>query len=136
MGVAGEEWLEAGGDFANLAKELSQHVASKENGGELGWLSPGTTSPAFDEFVFDCEVGTLSEPIRDDTVVTTGGYWLLWVLDEDDNREISDDDRDLLMGMALNEWVTSLWDDPENVIDDSYLDDEKKAWAINRAIEG
>jgi len=141
--LGSEEWawqvkneLEAGGDFANLAKELSQHVASKENGGELGWLSPGTTSPAFDEFVFDCEVGTLSEPIRDDTVVTTGGYWLLWVLDEDDNREISDDDRDLLMGMALNEWVTSLWDDPENVIDDSYLDDEKKAWAINRAIEG
>ena len=143
MLLGSEEWawkvkneLEAGGNFATLAKELSQHYVTKEAGGEFDWLTPGTMSPAFDEFVFNCEVGTLSEPIRDDTVATTKGYWLLKVLDEDDNREISDEERDLLLGMALNEWVTSLWDDPENEIDDSYLDDEKKAWAINRAIEG
>ena len=128
--------LEAGEDFATLAKELSQHGASKETGGDLEWLTPGMTSPAFDEFIFDCEVGTLSEPIRDDTVATTEGYWLIRVLDEDDNRQISDDDRDLLKGMALNEWLLSLSDDPENEIDDSYLDDEKKAWAIMKAIEG
>ena len=129
--------LEAGEDFAALAKDLSQLDASKENGGDLGWLTPGMISPAFDEFVFDPEVKleTLSEPIRDDTVVTTGGYWLLTVLDKDDNKEISSDDRDLLKGMALNEWVSSLWDDPENEIDDSYLDEEKKAWAIAKAIE-
>jgi len=143
MLLGSEEWawkvkneLEAGGNFATLAKELSQHYVTKEAGGEFDWLTPGTMSPAFDEFVFNCEVGTLSEPIRDDTVATTKGYWLLKVLDEDDNREISDEERDLLLGMALNEWVTSLWDDPENEIDDSYLDDEKKAWAISRAIEG
>jgi len=128
--------LEAGGKFATLAKELSQHDASRESGGYLDWLPPGTMSPAFDEFVFNRGVWTLSEPIRDDTVTTTKGYWLLKVLDEDDNREISDEDRDLLLGMALNEWLSSLWDDPENEIDDSYLDDEKKAWAVNKAIEG
>ncbi len=127
--------LEAGEGFATLAEEFSQLDVSKESGGELDWLSPGMMSPAFDEFVFNCEVGTLSEPIRDDTVITTEGYWLLKVLDKDDNREISDEDRDLLKGMALNEWVSSLWDDPENEIDDSYLDDEKKAWAIVKAIE-
>ena len=129
--------LEAGEDFATLAKELSQHDASKESGGDLDWLTPGTMSPAFDEFVFDPEVKleTLSEPVRDDTVVTTEGYWLLTVLDKDDNKEISSDDRDWLKGMALNEWVSSLWDDPENEIDHSYLDDEKKAWAIAKAIE-
>ena len=143
MLLGSEEWawevkneLEAGGKFATLAKELSQHGVTKEAGGEFDWLAPGTMSPAFDEFVFNCEVGTLSEPIRDDTVTTAEGYWLLKVLDKDDNREISSEDRDLLKGMALNEWVSSLWDDPENEIDDSYLDDEKKAWAINRAIEG
>jgi len=142
--LGSEEWalevkseLEAGGDFATLAKELSQLDASKENGGDLGWLTPGMVSPAFDEFIFDPEVKleTLSEPIRDDAVVTTEGYWLLRVLDKDDNKEISDDDRDLLKALALNEWVSSLWDDPENEIDDSYLDDEKKAWAIEKAME-
>ncbi|MFB0559471.1 MAG: peptidylprolyl isomerase [Dehalococcoidales bacterium] len=143
MLLGSEEWawqvwdeLEAGGKFANLAKELSQHEASKESGGKFNWLSPGTMSPAFDEFVFNCELGTISEPIRDDTVVTTEGYWLIEVLDEDDNRELSDEDRALLVDMALNEWVSSLWDNPENEIDDSYLDDERKAWAINKAIEG
>ncbi len=126
-----------GEDFATLAEEFSQLDASKENGGDLGWLTSGIMSPAFDGFVFDSEVelGTLSEPIRDEVAMTKGGYWLLRVLDKDDNREISDDDRDLLKAVALNEWVSSLWDDPENDIDDSYLDDEKKAWAIAKAME-
>ncbi len=127
--------LEAGEDFATLAKEFSQLDASKENGGDLGWLTSGMVSLAFDEFVFDGEVGILSEPIRDDTVVTTGGYWLLRVLDKDDNREISNDDRDSLKEVALNEWVSSLWYDPKNKIDDSYLDDEKMVWAIEKAME-
>jgi len=123
-------------DFAALAGEFSQLDGAKENGGYLGWLTSGTVSPAFDEFVFNCEPGTLSEPIRDDAIITTEGYWLLKVLDKDDNRQISDDDRALLKAVALNDWVSSLWDDPENEIDDSYLDDEKKAWAIEKAMEG
>ena len=125
--------LEAGEDFAALAEELSQHYYSKENGGDLGWLPPGVMSPAFDEFVFDSEVKleTISEPVRDETAVTKGGYWLLKVLEKEDNRKISDDDRDLLKTKALDEWGTSLWDDPENEIE-NYLDSEKKAWAIER----
>ena len=124
-------------DFADLAKELSQHDASKEDGGDLDWLAPGTMSSAFDEFAFNAEIelGTLSEPIRDDTVITKGGYWLLEVVDEDEDRQIEDDDRDLLKGKLLNEWVSGLWDDPENKVE-SYLDDEKKWWAVERAIGG
>ena len=124
-------------DFADLAKELSQHDASKEDGGDLDWLAPGIMSSAFDEFAFNAEIelGTLSEPIRDDTVITKGGYWLLEVVDEDEDRQIEDDDRDLLKGKLLNEWVSGLWDDPENKVE-SYLDDEKKWWAVERAIGG
>jgi len=121
-------------DFAELAGELSQHDASRESGGDLGWLTPGTMCPAFDEFVFDAEIelGMLSEPIRDDTVITKGGYWLLKVVDEDEDRQIEDDDRVLLKGKFLNEWVWGLWDNAE--IDDSYLDSEWKTWAVERAI--
>jgi len=140
LGSEDEAWqvrsrLEAGEDFATLAEELSQDDLSKEDGGDLDWLAPETMSPAFDEFVFNCEVGTLSEPIRDDMVVTTKGYWLLKVLGRENDMAISGDDRDLLKALALNEWVSSVWDDPENEIDDSYLDAEKKAWAIERAKE-
>ena len=128
--------LEAGEDFAALAEELSQHEGSKESGGDLGWLTPGSMSPAFDEFAFNSEVEleTVSEPIGDDAVVTTGGYWLIKLLDKDDNRKIEDDDRILLKAKALDEWVSSLWDDPENKIE-SYLDEDKKSWAILKAIE-
>ena len=128
--------LESGEDFAELAGELSQHGASKESGGNLGWLTPGTMSSVFDEFAFNAEIEleTLSETIRDDTVTTKGGYWLLKVVDEDEDRQIEDDDRDLLKGKLLNEWVLGLWDNAE--IDDSYLDSEWKTWAVERAIGG
>ena len=128
--------LEAGEDFDALAEELSQHDESKEEGGKVTGITPGMMSSAFSEFAFNPEVEleTLSEPIRDDVVVTTGGYWLVRVEDIDDNREIGEDDRELLKGEALGNWVEALWDDPENRVE-SYLDDEKKQWAILHAIE-
>ncbi len=129
--------LEAGEDFSELAKEFSQDEVSKEDGGDLGWLSPGMMGSAIDEFVFSPEVepGRLSEPIRDDMVATAGGYWLLKVVDIDDNRKIGDEDRDLLKAKALNEWLSALWDDPENGVE-SYLDDQKKQWAILQVVGG
>ncbi len=128
--------LEAGEDFAALVEELSQHDYSKKDGGDLGWLLPEEMSPDIEEFVFGAEtkLKTVSEPIRDETAVTKGGYWLVKVLEKDDNREISDDDRGWLKDKALSEWITSLWDDPENEIED-YLDNEKKAWAIEKAVK-
>jgi len=126
--------LEAGEDFATLAQELSQH-ASKDNGGEVTGVTPDMMSLALSEFIFDpeLELETVSEPIRDDTVVTKGGYWLVKVMDKDDNRQIEDGDRELLKAEAFTEWLEALRDDPENKIE-NYLDGEKKAWAVDRAM--
>jgi len=126
--------LEGGEDFATLAEELSQHDASKEKGGDLGWLASDEINPVYQDFVLNAELEALSEPIKDDGVVTKGGYWLVKVLDKEDNRQIEDSDRDLLKAKALDEWVSSLWDNPENEVE-SYLDDEKKAWAIAEAMK-
>jgi len=129
--------LEAGEDFATLAEEYSQYEYSDGEAGDLGWLSPGDMSPVFDDFVFnsELELETLSEPIRDDAAPTKGGYWLVKVLDKDDNKEISEDDRDFLKAKAFNEWLSSLWDDPENQVD-SYLDGEQKVWAAEQSMKG
>ncbi len=127
--------LEAGEDFATLAQELSQHDASKEDGGDVGWITPDMMSSTVDEFVFNTEP-ELSQPLRDEDVWTIGGYWLVKVIDVDDNREIEDEDRDLLKAKAFNEWVLALWDNPENEIDDSFLDAERKEWAIWKVLEG
>jgi hypothetical protein len=73
----------------------------------------------------------LSQPIYDDTASTKGGYWLIEVTEVDDNRQITDDDRNLLKMDALSKWVESLFDDPANSVK-SYLDNEKKQWAALR----
>ena len=128
--------LEAGEDFATLAQEFSQHE-SKDNGGEVNSVTPGMMSLVLSEFIFNSEIelGVVSEPIRDDTTLTKGGYWLIKVLDKDDNRQIEESDRGLLKAKAFTKWVEALWDDPENKIE-SYLDAEKKAWAIEKAVRG
>ncbi|GAI52263.1 unnamed protein product, partial [marine sediment metagenome] len=131
--------LETGEDFAALAQELSQHEATRESGGDFDWLSledvaPGSAFAAWAD-IFELETGVISEPIRDDTAVTTGGYWLVKVLDKEDNKQISADDRSLLKANALNEWVLSLWYDPGNEVTD-YLTDEMREWAIAKATEG
>ena len=129
--------LEAGEDFGALARELSQLGMADENEGVLGTMAPEQMTPAFDAFVFNQDIapGTLSEPIRDDEVLTEGGHWLIKVLGADDNRLIDESDRDWLKGQAMSEWVSSLWDDPGNVIDHRYLTDEKQSWAVEQVIE-
>ncbi len=138
VGSAGEAQeartrLEAGEDFAALVQELSQNDMTRENEGYLDITSPEMMSEAFSEFVFDPEIelGTVSEPIREDVATTKGGYWLVKVAGVDDNRRIEDEDREILKNEVFNEWVETVLDNPENEVE-SYLDEEKKAWVISR----
>ncbi|MFH0847816.1 MAG: peptidylprolyl isomerase, partial [Chloroflexota bacterium] len=77
--------LEAGEDFATLAKEFSQDSKVQENGGDFGFVFPNDYSAVFDAFAFnpDVAINTLSQPIKDDTQSTSGGAWLIKVLNED-----------------------------------------------------
>ena len=126
--------LEAGESFSTLAAELSQFGNAEEDEGDMGMVLQGEMPAAADEYVFndEIELGTLSEPIRDDTMSTQGGYWLISVPGESDERTIDTEDRRFLVSRLLDEWVTSLWDDPDNDIDHSYLDEAKMTWAIER----
>jgi parvulin-like peptidyl-prolyl isomerase len=127
--------MEEGEDFVQLAEEFSQ-IWSDANKADLGWVAPGDMGQAFDDFVFnpETELNTTSSPIKDETEITEGGYWLFKVL-ESDTREISEEDRDILVAPIINEWLVSLWDDPEDNID-SYLDEEMREFAINKVLEG
>ncbi len=126
--------LEAGEDFATVAKENSLWYAAETNEGDLGMVSRGSTTTVLDEYVFDngIELNTLSGPIRDDTTTTEGGHWLIKVFGRE-NRQIEEDDRDVLKSRAFQEWVNSLWNDPENLINDRALSSEKIAWAVAQA---
>jgi len=130
--------LEAGEDLATLAEELSQDDESSKQGGELGVVSKDELSPVVDEYIYnpEVEIGVWSEAVRDDTVSTEGAYWLIEVMDKDEDRQLGREDRDFLLNEVFIEWVSLLWTDPSNEVDDSYLDSEKKQWAIERAMKG
>jgi peptidyl-prolyl cis-trans isomerase C len=68
-----KERIEAGEDFADIAREYSS-CPSKAQGGDLGQFGPGMMVKEFDEVVFSADVNTLQGPVK-----TQFGYHLLEV---------------------------------------------------------
>ena len=130
--------LEVGEDLGPIADKYSNYSLSKENHGEMGIIPESENiSEPFNGYVFnpETELGKWSDPIRDDAYWSKGGYWLVEVVDKDDDRELSDEDRTYLIGQLFNDWVYQLWSDPANDVDDSFLTDELKQWAVERALK-
>ncbi len=67
-----QEELQAGADFAELAKKYSQDLGSANDGGDLGYVTPGIFVPEFDQALFEMRPGEVSEP-----VLTEFGYHLI-----------------------------------------------------------
>ena len=51
-------------NWKKVAKEYSIDPGSKDNGGELGDVTPGMMVPSFDEAAFSLEVDEISEPVE------------------------------------------------------------------------
>jgi peptidyl-prolyl cis-trans isomerase SurA len=56
--------IEGGDDFATLAKAYSEDQGSAKEGGDLGWATPGSFVPVFEETMNSLEIGQLSEPFQ------------------------------------------------------------------------
>ena len=55
---------QAGEDFEKLAKELSDDVGSKAEGGSTGFFARGAMAPEFEEAAFKLKPGEISQPVR------------------------------------------------------------------------
>ena len=120
------------GNFTSLAEEHSQHE-SKDNGGELGWLKQGDTgSDAFDRVAFELPLNEVSEPVKDESVQTKGGYWIVKVLDKGEH-ELSEE---VKKGLSNNDFTQWFEEQRENNTINNYLDEKKKSWAAERVLEG
>jgi peptidyl-prolyl cis-trans isomerase C len=65
--------IEAGSDFAEMARKHSSCPSSKQ-GGNLGEFGPGEMVPEFDKVVFSAEIGKVQGPVK-----TQFGYHLVEV---------------------------------------------------------
>lgn len=127
------EWVRAeliGGNFTALAKQYSQHT-SKADGGELGWLERGDMdSEAFDEAAFTLALNELSDPVKDTSVQTTGGYWIVSVIDTGE-AELTAEARQQL---AERDFVAAFgrWKEESTIV--NRLDDDKQYWAVTEVM--
>lgn len=124
--------LTAGANFSALAANHSQHK-SKTNGGKIDGLKRGDMgSTAFDARAFNITVNTLSEPVQDRLVSTTGGYWLVMVIDSGE-RLLQEEVKGKLIDKRLGDWRQA-WVDNSTI--ETHLDANKLSWAVNKVLEG
>lgn len=104
--------LEAGADFAELAKEKSTGP-SGPNGGELGWFSKGMMVPEFEQAVVAMKAGEISQPVQ------TQFGWHIVKLNETREKtpptleEVQDEIASQLRQQAVSDRVKELVDNSE-----------------------
>ncbi len=67
--------------FAELALEFSADASNREEAGELGWFGPGTMVPAFNDFVFTNNAGTVG------VVETEFGYHVIDIQEQTEEEK-------------------------------------------------
>jgi parvulin-like peptidyl-prolyl isomerase len=130
--------IEAGGDFGSLAKEYSQDSASKEQGGDLGWILPGgmpqteVINMSIIGHALQLQPGVLSQPLADESIQTKGGYWVVKVVDKDASRAVGDDIRETLKLSLFEDWI---YEQMGKLSVERYLSQEQKSWALDRVLK-
>jgi hypothetical protein len=123
--------------LGDMADRYTQYSLSKEKHGDLGVINQSdnsTYTEAFNKYVFNpaTATGKWSDPIIEKELWTTGGSWLVKVVEKEENRPVSDEDRRTIITDAFNNWFSALSSDPSMIIDTSFMTEEKSSWAMTR----
>jgi foldase protein PrsA len=100
--------LDAGANFADLAREVSIDTASKEKGGDIGWYPKGITD--FDAVIFSLDIGEVSQPLappqnQSSQSSATPSFYLLMVSEKADARETDPQQLETLKSKVLPNWI-------------------------------
>lgn len=106
--------LEAGEDFANLARELSLDAISQDNGGDLGWVPQGAVYESiYDSVIFDLDINTVSEPlahydssVQDYSSPAYINYYLFKVSEKADARKVEEKYLTTLKNKFFEDWLS------------------------------
>jgi hypothetical protein len=95
--------LDAGADFATLAKQYSEDTGTKDQGGELGWFGRGQMVKEFEDAAFALQPGQVSDPVK-----TQFGYHLIKVEERDPAHPIDAYTLDQKKYEAFQQWLTNV----------------------------
>ena len=110
--------LISGDDFGELAKLLSDDPGSANEGGEMGWTSPGEFVPEFEDVAGKSKIGEVSEPFR-----TRFGWHILEVMERrtyDNTEEIKQSSCIQRVRNGKLEEETELW--MRRIRDEAFVD--------------
>ncbi len=108
----------SGDDFGEVAKLLSDDPGSVNEGGEMGWSSPGAFVPEFEEVVNKAKIGEISEPFR-----TRFGWHIVEVMERrtfDNTEEIKESNCVQRVRNGKMEEETELW--MRRIRDEAFVD--------------
>ncbi len=96
--------LQAGADFATLARTYSQDSSTRDLGGDLGFFPEGVlTSKEVEAVAFSLQPGQTSEVIPSDL-----GYHIVQVVERVACRDIEPENLRLLRDQAVRNWIDQL----------------------------
>ena len=108
--------LDAGTDFAEVAKQYSEDAATKDKGGDMGWIARGSiTDLSAENELFTLVAGKVSQ--QHSGLTTTTWYK---VIEKSDSRGLDDDQKKTITDNAYQYW----------------LNQQKKAHDVLRLIPG
>ena len=121
-----KQQIEDGADFAALAAENSLDVATKDEGGEVGWLPRGVLDASTEELVFALEPDEIT------TIPLPEGVMLIEMEEKAEDRKVEEDRRTPLANRAFSEWVEEKREslEVENFV---LIDGDKCDWALRHA---
>ena len=97
--------LQAGADFAALARTYSQDTSTRESGGDLGFFPRGIlVAPEVEEAAFALQPGQFGG-----VVTSLLGYHIVQVVERDPARPVGPENLRFLQDQAVQEWIEGLW---------------------------
>ena len=94
------ERLNAGEDFAAVAKEMSSDTPTKDAGGEKGWVAIEELDPSYATKVFALELGQRSEPLEGQ-----GGFLIVEVEEKQAGRPLEEAQRTTIGSRYFSLWL-------------------------------
>jgi parvulin-like peptidyl-prolyl isomerase len=103
--------VEAGEDFAIVAREVSTDTITAGDGGDLGWATAGQLAPRYGQDleteVFALDVGQIK------IVQSNNAYYVIMLLERDENGPLPADVLDRRRSMAFSDWLAERKTSPE-----------------------